>query len=417
MSPPGPKAAAACSSLAKAALISIYAVFLIITLVQLGMLVWAALTTTELYTTMERRPTAGKPLPISLSACIRPRYSKEALADAGYPAGADGFYFGLSEAHPMGVGWAGYAEGGGQAFQDSAALLEQVKLYQNVSDVLGGLMLLKNGLWEHIDNREKINDLVKNEKHYLNYYCYNFKPDLLDKTAAVEFLFNPNVTLDVEILIWDTNLQTERTIPDHKTNYQGDRVKTSYERHANKTKSFDFIIEMRQEVFVEEDETKNCSVYPTGEHASYGECDRRYILAQLATLFGPSFVPLWAADNATLVTAAAQFPGPGPWPGPEAYTPYYNLGLGIQLSDCRLPCTTTRTYSQQIGERDGHYGMHGILVNFAKDMQVTSTSLVSFSIVDFFSDMGGILGLWLGLGAVQMGELGVQALARFQARA
>ena len=70
-----------------------------------------------------------------------------------------------------------------------------------------------------------------------------------------------------------------------------------------------------------------------------------------------------------------------------------------------------------MSDRNTAPGMYGLLVNFAKDTQVTSTSLVRFSIVDFFSDMGGILGLWLGLGAVQLGELGVQALARFQGRA
>ena len=44
-------------------------------------------------------------------------------------------------------------------------------------------------------------------------------------------------------------------------------------------------------------------------------------------------------------------------------------------------------------------------ISFTKEMQVTKTSIVPFSIVDFFSGIGGILGLWLGLGALQLIEL------------
>ena len=46
-------------------------------------------------------------------------------------------------------------------------------------------------------------------------------------------------------------------------------------------------------------------------------------------------------------------------------------------------------------------------------LQVTETTVVPFSIVDLFSGMGGILGLWLGLGAIQLGELLLQILSKF----
>ena len=38
-------------------------------------------------------------------------------------------------------------------------------------------------------------------------------------------------------------------------------------------------------------------------------------------------------------------------------------------------------------------------------MQVTETSLVQFSPIKSLCDMGGMLGLWLGLGALQLSEL------------
>ena len=38
-------------------------------------------------------------------------------------------------------------------------------------------------------------------------------------------------------------------------------------------------------------------------------------------------------------------------------------------------------------------------------MQVTRTSLVQFDPIKSLCDMGGMLGLWMGLGALHIGEL------------
>ena len=66
---------------------------------------------------------------------------------------------------------------------------------------------------------------------------------------------------------------------------------------------------------------------------------------------------------------------------------------------------TTTTYSS---EQAYHYS--GIAENFKKDMQVTSTRLVRFDPVKFLCDIGGILGLWLGLGLVQLGDMLVDSV-------
>ena len=47
----------------------------------------------------------------------------------------------------------------------------------------------------------------------------------------------------------------------------------------------------------------------------------------------------------------------------------------------------------------------GITVLFNPKLAVTTTKLVPFSLTKLLSEVGGILGLWLGLGMVQLGEL------------
>ena len=38
-------------------------------------------------------------------------------------------------------------------------------------------------------------------------------------------------------------------------------------------------------------------------------------------------------------------------------------------------------------------------------MQVTTTRFVQFNLMTFLSNIGGSLGLWLGLGMLQLGEI------------
>ena len=60
-----------------------------------------------------------------------------------------------------------------------------------------------------------------------------------------------------------------------------------------------YAVEFEQDIYVEEDEDKNCSNYVDD---SYEACDRRYIQEILSRYYPQGFMPVWATDNMTTVT-------------------------------------------------------------------------------------------------------------------
>ena len=81
---------------------------------------------------------------------------------------------------------------------------------------------------------------------------------------------------------------------------------------------------------------------------------------------------------------------------------------GTDLSSCPLPCTLTKTQVSKAYTTE--YPFPGIRIDFVKTMAVTKTDFLPFSLNRFLSSVGGSLGLWLGLGMVQLGELGVRGV-------
>ena len=207
--------------------------------------------------------------------------------------------------------------------------------------------------------------------------------------------FNPKPKVNkMTIQLNDKNLYCRRQILQHKTNNEGDLL-----IYENSSKAMNiYVVEVFEEKFVKEDLTKNCIDYPTETYQDYDDCDLQFGLSKLAHDVGPNFRPLWASDNMSMVTTKPILLTTLS----AAFTTHWNLASGILLSDCKLPCTTVKTKS-------GYYGStktsnNGVSMIFKKDIQVTTTNFVFFDPVKFLCDIGGMLGLWLGLGAVQIGE-------------
>ena len=65
-----------------------------------------------------------------------------------------------------------------------------------------------------------------------------------------------------------------------------------------------FVVDISESVYVEEDPSKRCRVYPNKEHRSYRECDDQF-MKDLVSTFDPPITPIWLTDDLNQVTKLA----------------------------------------------------------------------------------------------------------------
>ena len=201
------------------------------------------------------------------------------------------------------VGWGGHTEEGKSRYQDAAVLFKKIMVYHDLSDFATQILFYQKDEWENVGTKKDIDAIVKTKKLFGEMYCFTLSNKFTNNINSIIFNFVDN--LDVTIRLLDSNLMSERYILEHSVNYiSGEKV--TFE-NRNKTTEAQFIIKLEQDVFVEEDVTKHCSVYPTSQYSSYSECDRQSGLAELAKGSGPGFMPLWAAKNISQATVQPKF--------------------------------------------------------------------------------------------------------------
>ena len=181
---------------------------------------------------------------------------------------------------------------------------------------------------------QQIDRLVTEVIIYFNTACFSLNASL-HFGLQTDFIFRNDTGLKTaRIHFKDKNYYTSRPIYESKLNHHGPPLIVNLKENV----LLSFTSELKQEVFVEEDKSKDCRNYPNSNHSSYNECDREYVREKISAFIGPNFTPLWATkggknatDKAVLSTEKQKM-----------YEEVCRLGQGYDPSSCQLPCTITR---------------------------------------------------------------------------
>ena len=156
-----------------------------------------------------------------------------------------------------------------------------------------------------------------------------------------------------------------------------------------------FSVQFDQKMFSEDDPGKICKEYV---NTTYNDCDEEFLKRLLQKNYPAEFMPVWATNNSSLVTTFIM--------GDQDYfyKNYTGMILGTMKSDCHAPCTSTQITSVFLDEKSG--GLHGstIDITFSEKVSIVITNFPKFNLALFLSSCGGSMGLWLGVGVVQIME-------------
>ena len=155
----------------------------------------------------------------------------------------------------------------------------------------------------------------------------------------------------------------------------------------------EFALKLKETQFVEDDESKNCVNYPTRKYETYNNCDEDFVNSVIPT----DLVPIWANNNTENVTRHLFLKSEPNY--------YVDIIEGTLMSQCQLPCSLMHVESRFLREKRSDHNRSFIILTFSNNVLVTKTYFLKFNFLIFLSDVGGSMGLWLGIGLLQALEI------------
>ena len=244
----------------------------------------------------ETKTLEGRDFPLVFKICIQPSFSKPAaFQDAGYKS-LYHYFLGQSRFNSSIYGWAGHAS-------NLSGLKSTVKLvYNNISRATPQNAIDYIYL-QFSDGKLKLN--LSHNHVYLQRVNYPMNCFTLNLTKhpqvkehglqTMSFYFKKaktNIT-HVQINVQGSHIAGYRDLFDHSFYSTGDAIegKTGFLSKYG--------VEIRENVFVEDDQSKHCVDYPTVKFENFGDCDNQYMLDTCAK---EGVLPIWLVDNFEHVT-------------------------------------------------------------------------------------------------------------------
>ena len=125
--------------------------------------------------------------------------------------------------------------------------------------------------------------------------------------------------------------------------------------------------------------------------------------------YPPGFLPIWATNDTSKVTTSIVG-------NKNTFDhAYAEIVTGTAESECPLPCLSTDVTSVFLDEKYDSIKKSRIDITFSNKVVITVTYFPRFSIASFMSELGGSMGMWLGLGVVQTMEKMLSLVCRIKA--
>ena len=138
-------------------------------------------------------------------------------------------------------------------------------------------------------------------------------------------------------------------------------------------------------------------VIPGEQFPTYNDCDEDYMQRYLTRNYPPGFLPFFMSKNQTNATSI-------PMTVENNADPMYYMFNGYLGNICPLPCTQTYTTGSLMYTGKVNMNETTIELLLPKTLMLTKTYFPQFSMVEVLTCLGGSMGLWLGLGVLQLIE-------------
>lgn len=265
--------------------------------------------------------------PMVVKICINPSYNDTELYDVGYTYTWD-YFAGISRYNSSLIGWAGHTSDG--------------KVFSNASDIQNRIITEAQEYLSKIFISTMDQSAFYVDPRNLSIYhrlTYPQNCQILDISEVIRgkhvnffaLYFAPKDKYNVEVYLEDKESIFDRTTPDSKKSMTGDKIKIDLGENSNYKA---YSVEIRQNVYVEEDDSKGCRKYPNEQFETFNDCDMDSMQRYLIKNYPPGFQPVFMVEDQTLATPLQITDG--------NYLFYdYIMYNGYINSDCPLSCTQT----------------------------------------------------------------------------
>ena len=145
------------------------------------------------------------------------------------------------------------------------------------------------------------------------------------------------------------------------------------------------------------DQAKRCRNYPTKDQGSYAECDQAFVRQECERL---GVLPFWATTgNLSEVSRSA------PSLSRDARAELKDLFEGTRESGCERPCRSTTVIGTELSQVCTSKNISSFHFTLDQIITLYDSDFPGFGWVSLLTDLGGSLGLWLGLGVAQLVEI------------